>query len=86
MSIFTLVLKNIIMKTVLLATLDNSFQANILQNVLENEGIESFTKNEVLSSVFGNISGFQMEVLVYEKDYEKAVEILKKGFPHLLKK
>lgn len=73
------------MKTILLATLDNSFQANVLQGVLKNEGIESFTKNEVLSSVFGNISGFQMEILVFEKDYEKAMEIFKKGFPQLLK-
>lgn len=73
------------MKTILLATLDNSFQANVLQGALKNEGIESFTKNEVLSSVFGNISGFQMEILVFEKDYEKAMEIFKKGFPQLLK-
>lgn len=73
------------MKTILLTTLDNSFQANVLQGALKNEGIESFTKNEVLSSVFGNISGFQMEILVFEKDYEKAMEIFKKGFPQLLK-
>lgn len=73
------------MKTILLATLDNRFQANVLQGALKNEGIESFTKNEVLSSVFGNISGFQMEILVFEKDYEKAMEIFKKGFPQLLK-
>lgn len=73
------------MKTILLTTLDNSFQANVLQGALKNEGIESFTKNEILSSVFGNISGFQMEILVFEKDYEKAMEIFKKGFPQLLK-
>lgn len=72
------------MKTVLLSTLDNNFQANILQDVLRNEGIESFLKNEVLSSVFGNIPGFQIEIYVEEKDYEKAKEILKNGFPELV--
>lgn len=70
------------METVYLVTLDNSSQASILQNTLANEGIESFTKNEVISSVM-NIPGFQIELEVYEKDYEKALEIAKKGFPYL---
>lgn len=72
------------MRTVLLSTLENSFQANILQDRLREEGIESFLKNEVLSGVFGNISGFQIEIYVDEKDYEKAEEILKEGFPELV--
>lgn len=73
------------MKTITLAILDNSFQANILQGVLSNEGIESFLRNEILSSVFSNISGFQVEIEVFEKDYEKAMEILKRGFPDLIR-
>lgn len=72
------------MRTVLLSTLENSFQANILQDRLREEGIESFLKNEVLSGVFGNISGFQIEIYVDEKDYEKAEGILKEGFPELV--
>lgn len=72
------------MRTVLLSTLENSFQANILQDRLREEGIESFLKNEVLSGVFGNISGFQIEIYVDEKDYEKAEAILKEGFPELV--
>lgn len=70
------------MKTVFLATLDNSSQAGILQGALRNEGIESFMRNEVISSVL-NTPGFQIEIEVLEKDYEKAMEILIKGFPYL---
>lgn len=72
------------MRTVLLSTLENSFQANILQDRLREEGIESFLKNEVLSGVFGNISGFQIEIYVDEKDYEKAEGILKEALPELV--
>ncbi len=71
------------MKTVYLVTLENAPQAAILQSALQNEGIESFTKNEVLSSVL-NIADFQIQVEVYEEDYEKALEVLKKGFPYLV--
>lgn len=72
------------MKTVFLVTLENRFQANILQDALKNDGIESFLTNDVLSSVFGNLSGFQIELFVFEEDYEKAMEILKEGFPELV--
>lgn len=72
------------MKTVLLATLESRFQASILQGALKNEGIESFFTNDVVSSVFGNITGFQIEILVFEEDYERAMEILKEGFPRLI--
>lgn len=72
------------MKTVYLATLDNNSQLSILQSALENEGIKSFTKNEILSSVL-NIPGFQVEVEVLEQDYERALYVLKNGFPYLVK-
>ncbi len=72
------------MKTITLASLDN-FQASILRDVLHNEGIESFTKNENLSSIYPGIPVFQIEVEVLEEDYPKAREILKKGFPDLAK-
>lgn len=74
------------MKTVLLSILDNSFQASLLQGVLNNEGIESFLKNEILSSVLGNISGFKIQIFVYENDFERAWNILKEGFPELVDK
>lgn len=70
------------MKTVYLVTLDNAVQLSILQNALQEEGIESFVKNENMASVL-NTPGFQMEVEVMEEDYERAFEVLMKGFPYL---
>lgn len=70
------------MKTVSLATVQNSFQAYLLKDVLEHEGIVSFMKNEIISSVY-NIPGMEMEVLVFEDDYEKAREIFERGFPYI---
>ena len=72
------------MDTILLSTADNNVQASLLQSALRNEGIESFLKNEHLSTVFGNIPGFQIEIYVFESDYEKAKEVLKNGFPELV--
>ena len=56
------------MKTVYLVTLNDNTQASIVKDVLQNEGIEVFTKNEILSTVL-NIPGFQIELEVDEKDY-----------------
>ena len=72
------------METILLSTADNNVQASLLQSALRNEGIESFLRNEHLSTVFGNIPGFQIEIDVFESDYEKAKEVLKNGFPELV--
>ncbi|WP_347394968.1 DUF2007 domain-containing protein [Parabacteroides leei] len=72
------------MKTVFLSTLENSFQAGLLKDLLINEGIESFFKNENIANVLGNISGFQLEIYVFEKDYERAKEILKEALPQLV--
>ena len=71
------------METVYLATLDNDFQATLLSDLLRNDGIESFLKNEIISSVL-NIPGFQREIYVMEKDYGKAKEILKQALPELV--
>lgn len=73
------------METVYLATLDNDFQATLLSDLLRNDGIESFLKNEIISSVL-NIPGFQIEIYVMEKDYEEAKEILTQAFPELVGK
>ena len=72
------------METILLSTADNNVQASLLQSALRNEGLESFLRNEHLSTVFGNIPGFQIEIYVFESDYEKAKEVLKNGFPELV--
>lgn len=73
------------METVYLATLDNDFQATLLSDLLRNDGIESFLKNEIISSVL-NIPGFQIEIYVMEKGHEKAKEILTQAFPELVGK
>lgn len=70
------------METVYLTTLDNAVQLSILQDALQDEGIRSFVKNENMASVL-NTPGFQMEIEVYETDYLKAMDILKKSFPYL---
>ena len=72
------------MKTILLTTLDNNVQASLLQDLLSNEDISSFLKNENLSLVLGNIPNFQIEIYVLEKDYDKATQVLKAGLPYLV--
>ncbi len=71
------------METKYLATLENSSQASMVQDILMNEGIESFVKNGVISTVM-NIPGLQIEIEVNEKDYVRAVEVLKNAFPYLI--
>lgn len=71
------------MKTVYLIALDNISQAAIVKDVLLNEGIESFYRNENISSVL-NVPYLQIELVVFENDYEKAYEILRKRFPELI--
>ena len=70
------------MKTVYLTTMQNSFQAYLLKDILDSEGIASFMRNETISSVY-NIPGLELEMLVFEDDYEKAKEIYDKAFPEL---
>ena len=69
------------METIYLATLNDGFPVALLQDLLRNDGIESFLKNEIVSSV---LPGFQREIYVMEEDYEKAKEILKQEFPELV--
>ncbi len=72
------------MKTVYLITLENDIQATMLKDVLNNAGIECLIKNEIINSVLPNSPGFQVEMHVLESDYEKAMAILKEGFPELV--
>ena len=55
------------METILLSTADNNVQASLLQSALRNEGIESFLKNEHLSTVFGNIPGYMFLRVIMKK-------------------
>ncbi len=56
----------------------DSFQAQMVKNLLENEGIESFLKNEIIarSPVFRGGSG--VKVMIPERDYENARLIVEK--------
>jgi hypothetical protein len=56
----------------------DSFQAQMVKNLLENEGIESFLKNEIIarSPVFRGGSG--VKVMISQLDYENAKLIVEK--------
>lgn len=71
------------MKAMTLATLETSFQAEVLQGALSNKGIESFTRDDIFASIFSDMPGSQVEVLVFAKDYQQAFEVFKQDFPDL---
>lgn len=70
------------MRTVRLATLDNIMQAQMLCDLLENEGIMATQRNGAMATVL-NTPGFQVEVEVDEQDYERALQCLREAFPYL---
>ena len=68
------------MRTVLLISCDNAIQAHILQGALENEGIPSVLKNEEMGNFFSyNRAIGGVDILVYERDLERAREILERN-------
>ena len=68
------------MESVYLATMDNSMQAQMLCDLLLNEGIEAFTRNEMLNAVH---LAFPIEVHVLKSDYERALQCLRDAFPYM---
>ena len=68
-------------KTVKLITCDDAFRAHLIQGALDNEGIPSVIHNENTSNVMrgfvSNLSG--VDVLVYEADYQKALDLLEQN-------
>lgn len=68
-------------RTVKLITCDDAFRAHLIQGALENEGIPSVIHNENTSNVMrgfvSNLSG--VDVLVYEADYRKALDLLEQN-------
>ena len=69
------------MKTVRLITCDDAVQAHIIQGALKNEDISSLLHNENMSTIMrgytSEISG--VDVLVYEEDYNRAVDLLERN-------
>ena len=70
------------MKTVILTTFASNIEAHMLQGLLRNEGIEAMLQGEMTNQIMGALRGFGVEVLVFEKDLERAKVILKEAFPN----
>lgn len=71
-------------RLVVLATFDNGPEAHCLRIELEHHGIPAKVSNEnsaqtIGASLFGRIASIWVEVVVLEKDLEKALEV-KNGF------
>lgn len=69
------------MKTVILTTFKSDVRAHMLHDLLKNEGIESMLQGEYTAQVLAYIPGMDIQVLVFENDYDRALEILKTSFP-----
>ena len=69
------------MKTVRLASFNDNVQAHMLQDILKDEGIESMLQGEHANQVMSYIRGIDIDILVFEKDLERAQAILKEAFP-----
>ena len=66
------------MRTVRLITCNTSFEAHVLKNALEAEGISSALHNENVTNLYGGmISAFSgVDIFVYDKDLERAKQII----------
>ena len=71
------------MKTVRLVSFNDNVQAHMLQDILRDEGIESMVQGEFTNQVMSYIRGIDVDVLVFEKDLERAKELLKEAFPEM---
>ena len=69
------------MKTVPLTTFANSVQAHMLQDLLNEAGIESMLQGELTNQVMSPLANLGIQVLVFEDDLERAKAILKEAFP-----
>lgn len=69
------------MKTVRLTSFQDNVQAHMLQDILKDQGIESMLQGELTNQVMSYLRGFDTDVLVFDKDLERAQAILKEAFP-----
>lgn len=68
------------MNTIRLTTCNDSFEASLIKDKLEDEGIECFLTNENFTSLFPNYNGILgsgIQVMIDEKNLERALEIIK---------
>jgi hypothetical protein len=67
------------MKVVRLTLSDTSFEANLIKGRLESEGVPCFLANENITTLlphFNRMLGGGVQIMVFERDLEKASEIL----------
>ncbi|MFV0392382.1 MAG: DUF2007 domain-containing protein [Paludibacteraceae bacterium] len=67
------------MKTIILKSCNNSFEAKLIQGNLANEGIECIISNEHYTSLYPNMNGAMgngIQLLVKEEDAERALKII----------
>ena len=69
------------MEMVELTSFTEIFKAQMLQDLLSSEGIDSILQGEDLNQV---LSCFDIRVMVLDKDLERARSILKESFPEQL--
>ena len=70
------------MKTVILTTFYNNVQAHMLQDLFEKRRHRVDAPRRIVRPSDSLLySGLGIQVLVFEKDYERAREILKTSFP-----
>ena len=69
------------MKTVTLTTCKDNVQAHMLQDLLNEAGIESMFQGELTNQVMSPLANLGIQVLVFEDDLERAKAILKESFP-----
>lgn len=67
------------MATIILTTCNNTFEANLLKGMLENNGIRSFLINENFSNLmpqFNGMLGAGVQIRIEESDLERANELI----------
>ncbi len=67
------------MEIIRLTTFSDAIEAHLFQHLLENEGIESFITNENFNNLLPGhtkLMNSGVQVMIHEKDKERATEIL----------
>lgn len=59
-----------------LTSCKNAFEAEVVKSALADMGIEAVLQGENISTIYGGIDAFAVNVLVEEKDYKKALTFI----------
>lgn len=69
------------MRLINLRTVDNSYQAMFIKNILTNEGIECIVTNENFTALMPHLNGLLgsgIQILVDKDNFERATQLLEK--------